>query len=144
MDTITIAGQKFKGVGRDCTLEHDVWVMKRIRSCQLQGITIHPSETTDQFAQRVFLQCAGDPAFMELLGGLLMPADRESADWSVQMAADTGRFFMGVSDQDDKQKVKQQIVSAIIGFLALGVTSLPTSGSSSPRTEAAPSSQTAE
>jgi hypothetical protein len=144
MQTITIAGRKFKSVGRECTLAHDVWVMNRIRECQLDKIHIRHGETADEYAKRFLMHAMSNASVFELLGGLLIDAEISTADWTPELALQTGEFLSLVTDPADKLIVKRQVTEEVTSFFLAGLSSLKTSQKSSPTAEDRPEHMIAE
>lgn len=138
MQSITIAGRKFKSVGRECTLAHDVWVMNRLRRCELDKIQLMHGETANEYAKRFLMQAMSDPGIFELLGGLLIAENLDVSQWTPELAAETGLFMSSVTSAADKQTVKRQVTEAVTSFFLAGVSSLKTSRKSSPTAEDTP------
>jgi hypothetical protein len=144
MQTITIAGKKFKAVGRECTLAHDVWVMNRLRECELDKVQMRRGETADEYAKRFLLHAMSNDGVFELLGGLLIEEHLTAAQWTPELAVRTGEFLSSVTDPADKLTVKRQVTEAVTSFFLAGVSSLKTSQKSSPTAEDRPEIMIAE
>lgn len=140
MDTVTIAGRELKPV-TNSTMRHDIWVQGQLEKSGLTHVAIHPEETPEEFAMRIFRQAAMNMDVFLLLGGLLMPAEAEPATWTVEMAQATAKLLGDVTDPADKAKVQMQINSALTSFFVTGLSSLMTSPRSSQKTDAKPDLQ---
>jgi hypothetical protein len=140
MESITIAGRKLKPV-TNSTMRHDIWVQGQIERAGLTHMAIHPDESPEEFAMRVFRQAAMNADVFLLLGGLLMPFEIEPAKWTEEMARDTANFLGNVTDATDKAIVQMQINSALTSFFVTGLSSLMISQRSSQKTEEKPDQQ---
>lgn len=130
-DLIRLGGRDFQPVVNS-TIEHDYWLMARIRRAGLDRVTINPGEVPDEFVIRVLRETIDSGQVFELLGGMLMPADKLGADWTPDMAQATGEFLKGLTKPDDKQIVNASVMSMLSGFFESGLASLVTSPKYSP------------
>jgi hypothetical protein len=140
MDTITIAGRELKPV-TNSTMRHDIWVQGQLERSGLTHVAIHPEETPEDLAMRIFRQAAMNMDVFLLLGGLLMPAEADPATWTIEMAHATAKLLGDVTDPTDKTKVQMQINAALTSFFVTGLSSLMISPRSSHKTDAKPDPQ---
>jgi hypothetical protein len=66
---------------------------------------------------------------LNLLGGILIFAEREDLDWTPAMAAETAAFLGSLTEPGDKQLVLSQVASLVAGFFEAGLTSFTTTPS---------------
>lgn len=123
---ITIEGKRFKPVNNG-TFAHDIWLTKKIREAGLAGIQLGDDETQDQFIERIAISAYESGLALQLLGGLFIPAEMESRDWTPEVAAKTADFFGNVTDPEAKHALRMQIASALFYFFASALASSKTS-----------------
>jgi hypothetical protein len=120
MDVITIGGRAFKGA-KNSTMEHDVFVQGMIAKAKLGRLEMLPAETPEDFALRIFRRAAVNSDVFLLLGGLLLPAELQPAQWTEDVAKETAHFLRKLTDENDKKIVQGQILGAIMGFFQKGL-----------------------
>jgi hypothetical protein len=66
------------------------------------------------------------------LGGLLITEGVASEDWTPELAVQTAETFKKLTSPEDKERVRDQVLSLLIGFFETGLACLTTSRSFSP------------
>lgn len=132
METTVINGKTYKPI-TNSTLRHDTWTQAQILRSGLDRMEMRSGETPDAYALRVYREAALTGDVFLLLGGLIMPVEIECVDWSVKIAEQTAEALAAVTSTEDKATVRGYLFSAIMGFLAAGLSYLMTSPSYSPR-----------
>ncbi len=115
-ETITIAGKDYKPA-INSTMENDVFNQAMIARAGLDRLKLEAGETPEKFALRVYQNLAADIDVFMLLGGMIIPADKEPWEWSEEMAANTAMALRKCTDPADKKVIQTQISAAIVGFL---------------------------
>lgn len=136
-DRLTLGGREFEPM-TVTTIEHDFWLMSRIRTAGLDAMEKGAEESPEEFVARILDQVIDSGSAFEVLGGLLMPAQLPPQQWTPAVAVETAKFIRGLTDPIDKAKVQSQMIAVLIGFFANGLTSLTTSRKSSGRMERRP------
>lgn len=127
---IEISGRRFKAVTVS-TVEHDHWVMRYAEAAGLLNLTLQPGENLVAFAQRIHRQAVLSDNIWQLLGGLILPVEMDSLDWTPATAAETATFLRKLVSEPDKATVNGLTASMLAGFLQRGIASISTSDLSS-------------
>lgn len=139
---IKLGGREFAPVSV-CTIEHDYWLMSKIRVAGLDQMAKGEGESAEEFVSRMLQEVILSGAAFDLLGGLLLPLPLAPEEWTPKHAVETGEFIKRLSAPVDKATVQSSMVSLLIGFFEQGLSSLTISPNSSgdmekqPMTEAA-------
>lgn len=122
-DTITLGGRKFRPC-TNSTLQHDIVSMNYTRAAGL--IDVEVPEDADPFTVMSALtaKLAMSNNFYQLLGCLLIPADKEGLDWTPDMCADTAAHLRGLTDGEDRQQLLSLVADLLINFFQTGLASL--------------------
>lgn len=113
------------------TVEHDLYVMQRIRACGLQDVVMGAEETAEAFAERLLWQLIAEGKVLELIAGWLVPAGTDPLKWSPSLALQTAAHLGSLTDEEDKAVVRVLILQMLGDFFARGmVRSWRSSGSS--------------
>lgn len=139
---IRLGGRAFRPV-LDATIEHDYWMMGRIRLAGIDRVVIEDGELPEEFAVRLLRELVNSGEIFAILGGAIMPADRDVCDWTPEMAADTSTFLKRLTAAEDKQTINSVTASLLAGFFAHGLATLLTSRSYSSEKLASPSPNSA-
>ncbi|HEX7647394.1 MAG TPA: hypothetical protein VF450_08305 [Noviherbaspirillum sp.] len=133
---LTIEGKRFVPLANG-TFAHDIWITKKIREAGLAGdvLAMREGETQDQLIERVAISAYESGLALQLLGGLLIPADVDPRAWTPELAMQSAEFFGNVTDAEAKKVLRTQIASALFYFLATALASLPTSRKSGATTK---------
>ena len=142
-ETITLGGREFVPV-LTSTIEHDYWLMTKIRATGLNEIAKGADETPEEFMLRLLHEVIDSGVAFELLGGLLLPMPSAAPEsWTPELAIETAEFIKHLTAPADKATVQAQMISLLVGFFENGLSSLTISPRSSadaekrPRTAAA-------
>jgi hypothetical protein len=136
-DRLTLGGRDFEPM-TVTTIEHDFWLMSRIRAAGLDAIEKGAEESPEEFVARIMHQVIDSGSAFEVLGGMLIPAQLPPQEWTPAIADETAKFIRELTDPIDKTKVQSQMIAILIGFFANGLTSLTTSRKSSGQMERRP------
>ena len=84
---LTIEGKRFVPLANG-TFAHDIWITKKIREAGLAGdvLAMREGETQDQLIERVAISAYESGLALQLLGGLLIPADVDPRAWTPELA----------------------------------------------------------
>lgn len=123
---ITIEGKRFVTL-QNGTFAHDIWLTKKIREAGLANVAIKEGETEDDFIDRIAKSAFESGEALNLLGGLLIPADTDARAWTPELAQKTSEFFGNVTDPASKQVLRTQIASALFYFFVSALVSSKTS-----------------
>lgn len=131
MEKIELGGRTYVPV-KNSTIEHDFWLMGQIRSAGLDEVHIKPDERPEDFALRLLRDVINSGHVFLLLGGLLIPEGTAFEDWTPELADETAGTLKKLTAPGDKEKVREQVLSLLIGFFETGLACLTTSRSYSP------------
>lgn len=138
---ITISGIKFRSVMQS-TMEHDMWMMAKLRKAGLDELAVKPDETVNDYAVRLLHEVIASGEAMLLLGGLLIPNTQGDLEWTPQLAEKSAEILRAVSDPVEKSVIHSAIISMLSGFFVLGIGSYDrTNGASLAPSKAQPSVQ---
>lgn len=121
--TIQLAGRKFRTIGNS-TLEHDVWVMGRLRQAGLDSLTLDAGEKPEDYAHRLLSQLLTSERALEIVGALIVPAELPSLKWTPRVARDTAVFLGRLADPRDKLEVQRLLLAVLVPFLESGLACL--------------------
>jgi hypothetical protein len=113
---IVLGGREFRPSARS-TIRHDHWMMSRIRKAGITDIHQEPGEDARSYGLRVLDALLNGDLALELLGGVLVPADAKGP-WTPEMAAETAAFVGGLEDPEDKRTKDVTLASLLIPFFA--------------------------
>jgi hypothetical protein len=126
MEKIELGGRVYVPV-KNSTIEHDFWLMGQIRAAGLDEVHVRPDERPEDFALRLLRDVINSGRIFLLLGGLLIPASATSEDWTPELAVETAGALKKLTAPEDKEKLKEQVISLLIGFFETGLACLTTS-----------------
>lgn len=132
--TITLGGREFVPV-LTSTIEHDYWLMSKIRAAGLDEIAKGEHESAEEFMTRLLHEVINAGVAFELLGGLLLAAHLVPEAWTPELAVENAEFIKRLTAPEDKATVQSQMISLLIGFFENGLSSLTISPSSSGEVE---------
>lgn len=135
--TITLGGRDFVPV-LTSTIEHDYWLMSKIRAAGLDHIDKREEETAEAFVTRLLVEVIDSGVAFDLLGGLLLPIAFVPEAWTPACAIETANFIKRLTAPVDKAIVQSQTISLLIGFFENGLSSLTISPNSFAETEKQP------
>lgn len=138
MEKVTINGQDYVPV-KNSTIEHDFWLMGHIRAAGLDQVKIMEGEDPQAFVMRLLAETINSGRVFSLLGGMLIQAGTDPADWTPDLAEATAAALKKVTAPEDKAKIQSAVVELLIGFFESGLSSLMISRKSSKGTEPASS-----
>lgn len=125
-EIIKINGREFTTV-KSLTLEHDIYLMTHIRSAGLDILSQEPAESVDLYVERLLTQVLQSNKVFKLLAGLLLPIEIAIDKWSLEIAEEIESFLKKLTDQRDKDIIKNLIVGLLIDFFQSGLISSMTS-----------------
>lgn len=131
-ETHTLGGRLFREPAKS-TIAHDAWVMARIRSTGMERLERKPDEAWDDFGVRLTETVLSSGHALDLLAGLLVPAEIGDLQWTPAIAKEIASFLGELSDPADKQAVHVLIGRLVAGFFVEGVLSESLSRVSSAR-----------
>ena len=141
---ITLAGRDFRLI-KHSTINHENWVMTRVRAAGLVSMKLANGENEEDFIRRLASQVWESGKAVEIMAGLLVPDALEDVQWTPQLAADMEKFIGNLFEEDDKAKVRQAIGEFLYLFFVIALYSSTTFLKSSQKQEAeAERSATAE
>jgi hypothetical protein len=123
---IRLGGREFRPV-EDGTIEHDYWLMGLIRRAGMDRVVMQEGESPDEFASRIMFELMASEHAFSILGGAMMPADKDVCDWTPAMAADTAAFLKHLTSAEDKQTLNACTASLVADFFVHGLATLMTS-----------------
>lgn len=129
-ELITIGGRQFRAAAV-MTLEHDWFVMGRLRAAGLDTIVKIESESTEDYAHRMLTALESSPQVAEIVAAGLMPVDLVDEQWSPGIAAEIALVVRGVTDPEEKLTVRRILLEWLIPFLQSGLARLLVSRPSS-------------
>jgi len=129
-DVFTLGGQQYRPI-KCSTIEHDFWLMDRVRAAGLDAIALQDDETHEQFAERLLQTIIVSGTAFELLGGFLLRHPHGDLDWSPAMATDTANALRKITAPEEKAVIRGIIVGMLLDFFAAGLIVLSSSQKSS-------------
>lgn len=146
-NTIELDGRTFGKLCSGSTVQHDLWLMQRATESGLATARKWSGETDDAFAARMMEMAIKSGLILEMLGGLLLPEGKGPEDWTPDMALSTATFLGAITEPHEKSKVNGLILSLLIDFFSVGLSSSESSQRSSaqakPEKDAAAGTDTA-
>ena len=132
--TITIGGRRWRLIGPTSVL-HDT---KTAALAQEMGFFDRPAagEEESDFLGRVAERLNASGRLVELLGYVVLPADRTMDDWTPELAAETSETLGRLTAPRDKEKILPLLQQAVLHFFLLAKKFSEVSRSSSIRTAA--------
>lgn len=132
-DLITLGGRQFRAC-ENSTVEHDYVTMDRIRAAGLDIIEMPEDADPAAFTNELLSRIVRSNQLFGLLACMLIPADKQGADWTPELAAETEAFIKKLTSPADKQLIHEQVVALLISFFQAGLVLLRTTPSYSPAT----------
>ncbi len=129
-DTLTLGGRDFRPCVNS-TLQHDIFTMNHIHASDVLNISMPEGSTGEDYAVEMLMRVATYEKFNELLGCLLIPADKTSSDWTPALCRTTGAFLASLTSPEDKTELNAVIAGLLSGFFQEGRVSLRISRKSS-------------
>jgi hypothetical protein len=127
-----MGGREYEALD-EMTVENDDWYMDQVEQSGLRGFMVEPGETPRQTAERVISKAIFSGRARFLLAGLIVPVENGKAvAWTPEVAATTERHLAGITNDEDKQIMRNEMMSAIIGSFDSGLAFFKTSTPSSP------------
>lgn len=133
METTKLNGRVYRAI-KTSTIEHDFYMIDRIRAAGLDRVTLAEGENAEQLAMRLLEMTIGTGKAFEILGGLLIPVDVQDIDWTPAIAEETAENIKRTTDDAEKAEIRQQLVALLISFFNAGLIVL----TSSPNYSASP------
>lgn len=127
---VELGGRRFMRLAQS-TVEHDFWLMAKIRKAGLDEIEVEEGMDPDTLVSSIITKSLDSGLTMVLLGGLLVPEGTAPQDWTPAMAAEVTAHISKLVDHADKAKISPLAASMLIGFFQSGLSSLLISKSSS-------------
>lgn len=113
------------------TLEHDHYLMTRVRASGLHHLKRDPNDTTEEHAMKVLAQVIDAGEAMALLGGLIIPVGMDPTDWRPRVAEDIAERLRRLTDPEEKAIANGLLLSALMDFFPDEPDSTKTSRTSS-------------
>ncbi|MGM3273730.1 hypothetical protein [Ralstonia sp. 24A2] len=126
MQTIIIQGREFRPI-KNGTLAHSTWLMQRVREAGLPSLRLAEGESEQHFGNRVAETVWQSGSALELLAGLLIPADKQDSEWTIEMVKANALFFGGVTDEKAKSDLRELAGGVLFYFFITGLSSSETS-----------------
>ena len=123
MERYLFRGQPYTSIGVH-TFAHEIWFESERDKAGLVRIEIEEGETAEDFAQRIHTQLCRDQRMLLVLGGLLVPEGTAPEAWTPELAEVTAAWFGGVTDEGERQLLRQLCLSLLISFFESGASSL--------------------
>lgn len=130
--THMLGGRLFREPAKS-TIAHDAWVMDQVRATGLERLQRRPDEAWEDFGIRLTETVLSSGRALDLLAGLLVPAECDDLQWTPAMAREVAAFLGNLSEPADKETVHVLIGRLVAGFFAEGVLSESLSRVSSAR-----------
>ncbi|SRR6266705_1376587 len=122
---ITLAGRDFRPI-KHSTINHENWMMVRIRAAGLVSMKLADGEDTEAFIRRLASSVWESGKAVEIMSGLLIPAEIEDVKWTPEMAPRMADFIGNLFEDDDKAKVRQAIGEFLYLFFIIALYSSKT------------------
>lgn len=130
---ITLGGRQFKPL-TNATLEHDYKVMALLNASGIRVIEMPEDADPQLFMEKLFASLVMAGSLLPLFAHLLLPVELEGKHWTPAIAADIEQHLRGLTDDQDKAVVHEQLVAMLIGFFQTGLVALQITQSSSGKT----------
>lgn len=117
-----LGGREFVAIG-ESTVEHDLRTMGLLRQCGLDQVAIGEGEAVGDYALRLLTGVLANGKTLELLGCLLIPVGVRPEQWTPAIAQETTAYIAQLTDPQDKRKVEALILSVLVDFFELGLSS---------------------
>jgi len=136
-----IAGRTFLEI-EDSTIEQDLAFQALVKEAGLDSLELRPGQSPESFASELLDGLVRSRTSLKMLGCLLIPADKVPLQrrrinpgeaWTPEVAEETTRFLGACMDPRDKARIRNLILSLLLGFFGSGADSSPTSMTSSRR-----------
>lgn len=120
MEQVEIGGRVLMPMG-ETTAQHDAYVLRQIAACGLNvAAEQRDGETEEQFMYRLYVTAVQTGDVFALLGALLLPEGTDPLKWTPELAKETGNFLSGLTNPDDKAKLRTLVASALLPFFVSG------------------------
>lgn len=136
----SLGGRQFRAAAV-MTLEHDWYVMGRVREAGLDSLPMREGEPAEEYAYRMLTALETSPRIAELCAAGLVPVELPDEKWSPGVADEVALTIRAIVDDEEKAVVRRILLSWLIPFLQSGLARLTVSRSSSDGVAAGGSSQ---
>jgi hypothetical protein len=113
-------------VASEGTIEWDITLLTLLQGLGLADVVLHPGETHEQLAQRIFRTLTSTPKIFDVLGCVLIPQGVDPFTWSPEMQRETATHLKRLHAKIDKDAINSQIVSMVTSFFVQGLLSIQT------------------
>lgn len=125
-----IGGRKWRAIQKR-TMENEIWLMKHLHEGGIARPMKNEKETGEDFAVRLLMEIVGSGKVFFILAGTLIQEGMADTDWTPEVALETVTFFRKLTDEEDKAKLRADIVSLFIDFFEHGIASRESSNTAS-------------
>jgi hypothetical protein len=132
METLKLDGRDFEGITQNLTASQDDYILAHLRLSGAMDILADAGgkRTPEKKAEELLTQILVSGRTSFVLAGCLTEAGKK---WNRAEADRNAAAFAGITDQTEKNAMREAIVSVVIGFFSLGEKSAPNSPKSSNR-----------
>ena len=116
-----IGKRRFRSVGDNTTLRHDLATQAQIERARVSRLELLSAESAEDYALRIFRTAVINGDVLLLLGHLLLPDEETEADWKPAMAQEVAEFLGSLTDDADKAVVRGILTAALMDFLRAGL-----------------------
>lgn len=120
---ITLGGRSFKPI-TNATLEHDYKVMALLTAAGIRSIEMPDDADPNVFMSQLFSELVLQGNLLAVFAHLIIPVELEGANWSPAVAADIEKHLRGLTAEEDKAAVHEQLAAMLIGFFHNGLAAL--------------------
>lgn len=120
---LTLGGRNFKPI-TNATLEHDYKVMELLTAAGIRSIEMPEDADPNVFMSQLFSELVLQGNLLTLFAHLIIPTELAGHQWSPAVAADVEKHLRGLTADEDKAAVHEQLAAMLIGFFHNGLAAL--------------------
>lgn len=135
VEPIVVSGRTFYPA-TDTTFEQDFFILDRIGETGMERMELTKDSDLAEVSMDIILSAYRSGKLFELLAGMVK---EEGVPWTPEGAIENARFFATLTDQKDKDAIRNSLVGALLGFFvnavnfsAISLKSLPETESTAP------------
>jgi len=119
---IVLGGMRWRAL-QVSTIEHDLWIMRKIRDSGLDAVKMEAEERPDEFALRILDAVLMSGQALWLVAGTIVGEGKADTDWTPEMAEANYALLRTFTSEEDKAVFRSAIISLLSGFFAAGLSS---------------------
>ena len=116
---VMLGGRGFREIAKS-TIRRRYWTQAVMDRAGLMAPVMEGDEDAEHYARRIWRQVTESAEVCNLIGGLLMPADKTDLEWTPEIAAHTAAFVATLTAEEDHRIIDGCMLALVIGFFVNG------------------------